>query len=153
MYLKIFYEWHSEWMRRRNERTWKKGEGQKTGKRGKGDRERREGAKKEKELMTTWISKLVSGGQRVISSFRPPSPRDYTSPIKCHYCEDTCSLEPPRALDLISLWSTGSCQGPDARGCFWPGWPPRVSTRWKVPCALTNLRTHDGPNIFFSILC
>ena len=60
-------------------------------------------------------------------------------------------LRTPSALGLISLWSTDSCQVPNARGCFWPGWPP--STRWKVPCALTNLRTHDGPNIFFSILC
>lgn len=103
--------------------------------------------------MTTRISKWVSGGHRVISSFRPPSPWDYTSPIKCRYCEGTCSLELPSALALISLWSTDSCQVPNVRGCFWPGWPTCISTRWKVPCALTNLRTHDGPNISFSLLC
>lgn len=49
------------------------------GKREKGGRE--EG--REEELVPALINELVSEGQRVISSFRPPSHWDYTPLTKC----------------------------------------------------------------------
>ena len=48
-----------------------------------GGKGKREKGGREEELVPTLTNELVSEGQRVISSFRPPSHWDYTSLTKC----------------------------------------------------------------------
>lgn len=50
---------------------------------GKGKKEEGGRVGRKDDRKTIWINELISGGPRVISSFRPPSRWDYTSLTKC----------------------------------------------------------------------